>query len=318
MKTVYATLISMLVLATAATTDGLSASRSSGRIAFVADTGGTAQVFTVDPDGTHVSRVTNEPQGAGDLGLAWSADGSQLYFVVSTDRDLVFRSDVHGGHETRVSIGCTGLCLGDDHPAISRSGAKIAFQRAIGPVVDDNAAVVAIDTMNIDGTGLKQLTQKKRPTSTEDDTPSWSPDGRRIAFRRYDKAKQIGAVYVMNADGSHVRRVTPTALDAGQPKWSRDGTKILFNDGDGDSSLSANLYTIRVDGTGLKKLTHYSGAAKAFADDWSPDGTRIVFHLVTGSVNGLYVMNADGSHISPLTHLGTSANARNAVWTRGG
>jgi Tol biopolymer transport system component len=112
-------------------------------------------------------------------------------------------------------------------------------------------------------------------------------------------------------------------MDAGNPKWSRDGTKILFNDNEEDTSSSANLYTVRVDGGGLTKLTHYAGTAKAFADDWSPDGTRIVFHLVGrdaggADVNQLELMNADGSGVTPLTHLANSANARNAVWSRSG
>ncbi|MCA1698231.1 MAG: hypothetical protein LC790_04730, partial [Actinobacteria bacterium] len=90
------------------------------------------------------------------------------------------------------------------------------------------------------------------------------------------RSTHVGAIYVINANGTHVRRLTPRSMDASNPRWSRDGTSILFNDyAETVPGKSANLYTIRVDGTGLTKLTSYKGGtAQAFVNDWSPDGTK--------------------------------------------
>ena len=72
--------------------------------------------------------------------------------------------------------------------------------------------------------------------------------------------------------------------------------------------------------TGLRQLTHYTGGKlQAYADDWSPDGTQIVFHLAGVQPNGkrinqLFVMNANGTGVHQLTHMSESANPRGAAW----
>jgi Tol biopolymer transport system component len=238
--------------------------------------------------------------------------------VLSDSHDLIYKADTNGAAVRRLSR-CAGNCLGDGSPTYTRSGAKIAFERAFGPVTNDNAAAVAILTMNADGSGLRQLTQTKKPTSTEDHTPSWSPDGKRIAFQRYNTTAQpasLSAIYVMNADGTQLRRLTPRSIDASNPRWSRDGTRIAFNDYAEDiPNKSANVYTIRTDGTGLRKVTYYTGGTKrAFVNDWSPDGRQIVYHVIGDAVNDLYVVNADGTNTHALTHLGPKANPRHSTW----
>ena len=225
---------------------------ANGRLAFVADEAGRPQVFTVKPDGTGLTRLTNRADGAGEYGLAWSPDASSLLMVLSGSHDLIYKADTDGAAVRRLSPRCAGNCLGDSFPTYTRSGAKIAFERAFGPITNDNAAAVAILTMNADGSGLKQLTQKKKPTSAEDHMPSWSPDGKRIAFQRYNTTAQpaaVSAIYVMNVDGTQLRRLTPRSMDASNPKWSRDGTRIAFNDYAEDvPNKSANVYTIRTNG----------------------------------------------------------------------
>jgi TolB protein len=290
-----------------------------GKLAFVADEAGKPQVFTIRPDGTGLTRLTNRPNGAGEYGLAWSPDGSSLLMVLSGSHDLIYKADTAGTVVRLLSPRCAGNCLGDSSPTYTRSGAKIAFERAFGPITNDTAAAVALLTMNADGSGLKQLTQKKKPTSTEDHMPSWSPDGKRIAFQRYNTTAQPAgrsAIYVMNADATHLRRLTPRSMDASNPRWSPDGTRIAFNDYAEDvSNKSANVYTIRPDGTSLRKVTHYSGGTKrAFVNDWSPDGRQIVYHLIGNTVNDLYVVNRDGTNTHALTRLGPNANPRHSTW----
>jgi TolB protein len=301
---------------------------ANGRIAFAANVAGKSQVFTINPDGTGLTQVTNRPTGAGEYGLAWTPDGSSLLFVVTGEPDLIYRSAADGSGARRVSPSCTGLCLADDAPAVTRSGTKIAFERAFGPIRNDNAATVAIFTMNIDGSGLKRLTQKRKPYSSEDHKATWSPDGRRIAFGRFNTTASptgLGAIFVINADGTHLRRLTPYSMNASNPKWSRDGTRILFNDNNESvPGKSANLYTIRADSSGLRKLTHYTGGkSQAFVNDWSPDGTQIVFHFLGvdskgADVNQTFVMNADGSSAHALTQLAPDANPRGAAWGTAG
>jgi dipeptidyl aminopeptidase/acylaminoacyl peptidase len=91
--------------------------------------------------------------------------------------------------------------------------------------------------------------------------PQWSPDGTRIVFQRKNTRalpQNQTAIYVINADGTGERRVTPWNLRAGDhPDWSPDGRRILFSSNfEAGPNVSANIYTIRPDGTGLTQLTH--------------------------------------------------------------
>jgi TolB protein len=144
--------------------------------------------------------------------------------------------------------------------------------------------------------------------------PAWSPDGKRLVF--LEKGDNGGncicrALYLVNADGSGLRRLTPPSIAPGDKiDWSPDGTTILFRthpgeDLAGSSGLGANLYTIRPDGTGLRQITHFSSADRVDSGSYSPDGKYIVFETSAGAVGGtvpdVFVMNADGGGLHPLT-----------------
>jgi len=313
-------------LAIAAVVAALAASASGGQkttnglIAFNANVHGTSQVFKIRPDGTGLTQLTHGKAGAGLYGIAWSPDGtSLLYEVTGKSSDAEFKARADGSGAARWSPPCAQECLGDDFPAYSSSGTKVTFERAFGPIKNDTAAVDAIYTANAHGGDLHQLTQKKTPTTTEDHRPAWSPDGKQIVFQRlntYAKPRNVGAIYVMNADGSHLRELTPIAMDAGSPYWSPDGKTIVFNsyqDG-APAGKDANVYTMRPDGSGLRQLTHYHGGnLQALAKDFSPDGTEIVFHVRVRNESGpgfnqLFTMNADGSGVHQLTHLPPRSN----------
>lgn len=285
---------------------------------------GASQVFTVEPNGSRLRQVTHGPLSAGQYGLSWSPDGSGLLYAAGHPNgpDAVVRSHADGSGATAISPPCTGTCLGDDNPDYSPDGKHIAFERAFGPVVNDNASGgVAIFTMGANGSDLRQLTPKG---TSENHQPRWSPDGKSIAFVHFDKATNKGAIEVMNADGSNVRRLTPFGIDASDPRWSPDGKHLLFNDyADPVSNRSSNLFTMRADGTHRVALTHYAGGTlQARADDWSPDGRQIVFRRLAFSgtdteVGGFYIFDIRTKHIRRLTPARIRYDAL-AAWGRAG
>ena len=89
------------------------------------------------------------------------------------------------------------------------------------------AAATHVYTINVDGTGQTRLTS----TSTYDDHPSWSPDGRRIVFKSYrdDPTLNESNLYVMNADGSGQTALTSGPDRDTGPAWSPRGDKIAFS-----------------------------------------------------------------------------------------
>ena len=97
----------------------------------------------------------------------------------------------------------------DDQPAWSRDGHAIAFARYL----DGGFRLFSIAP---DGSNRRQLTQGAAHN------PSWSPDSRKIAF---DDGLDI---YVINQDGSGLRRLTSANANDSDPAWAPDGREIAF------------------------------------------------------------------------------------------
>ncbi len=144
-----------------------------------------------------------------------------------------------------------------------------------------------------------------------------------IAFISYrDGARDI---YVMNADGSGVTRLTNSQAFKYSLVWSPDGAKIASSS---DRDANDEIYVMNADGTGLVNLSNNPDAdgtglvnlsnnpATDFADGWSPDGTKIAFHSNRDGNWEIYVMNVDGSNLLNLTS--NPANDYGAVWSPDG
>lgn len=149
-----------------------------------------------------------------------------------------------------------------------------------------------IYVMNVDGTGLTQLTQD---SGIE---PSWSPDASKIAFSTGRDGNR--EIYVMNADGSGQLNLTQHLDRDFQPAWSPDGTRIAFIT---NRDSFQQVYVMNEDGSGVTRLTNIS--AHDGQPAWSPNSSRIAFQEVVGGLGGnpeILVINADGSNPTNLTN----------------
>lgn len=120
--------------------------------------------------------------------------------------------------------------------------------------------------------------------------PSVSPDGSKIAF--HSNRMGHNDIYVMNVDGSELKRLTDHPANDRTPSWSPDGEHIVFvSTRDGNY----NVFIMNKDGRNQKNLTNHV-TQKDIHPYWSPDGKKILFN--SSRVNDtyqLYVMNTDGS-----------------------
>ena len=124
--------------------------------------------------------------------------------------------------------------------------------------------------------------------------PTLPPASGRIAFSS-DRGENWD-IYVMNADGSDVRRLTHNPATDGAPSWSPDGRRIAFHS---HRDGNWNIYVMNADGSDEEQLT--DNEANDEHPNWSSDGQRIVFHSNRGGDYETYVMNADGSGETRLT-----------------
>jgi Tol biopolymer transport system component len=186
--------------------------------------------------------------------------------------------------------------FGDYAPAWAPDGRRIAFS-------SDRHGNEEIYVMDADGRNVKRLT--RHPAN--DLSPVWSPDGRRIAFVRLTGAG--ASVMVMNADGSGVRRLSPLPVrgyGSYSPDWSGAAGLIAFS-GSFATPENAEIYVVRPNGTGLKRLTFTKGDAHTLGDDgspaFSPDGRRIAFTSNRTGDGEIWIMRSDGKGQRRLTGL---------------
>lgn len=123
---------------------------------------------------------------------------------------------------------------------------------------------------------------------TNPGTPDWSPDGSRILFamtpvRATDENES--EVYVMNADGSGVRRLTTTPGDDSHPRWAANG-RIFFNSARATPDLKApwgrqwiDIYSMAADGSDVRKHTDCKNPCTYPAP--SPDGRFVAHRQIT-------------------------------------
>jgi Tol biopolymer transport system component len=123
---------------------------------------------------------------------------------------------------------------------------------------------------------------------------SWSPDGKKIVYSKYNTPTVQGHVYydlyVYDVEKEEETRLT-RGLRAFNPAWSPDGSRIAFVHG---SDGTINLSTVDAQGGNRVQLTAYANGEQVFTPTWSPDGAWIAFAFAPRTHRGLARIRADG------------------------
>lgn len=264
-----------------------------------------ARPATANPDGSEFTLLDAYPGVQQNLGCGfWSPNGTR--FLCASTEDGIPADDglrtlraSDGGDQVQVTVTPAGY---DEFPiGYSPNGARILFNR----VSDNNPHILF--AVNPDGTGLLQLSPSDLSVVDNEffDSVSadWSPDGSRVAFAAAwrDGHGRGTALYVVNADGSSLHRVTPAGVGALSAQWSPDGHLIAFSS---KRRADAQAWVVHPNGTGLQEITNATDGSTSQTPVWSPDGTKLLFQRIDRlGEEALWTVNIDGTKLTKVTDI---------------
>ena len=244
-----------------------------GPIAYTA--GQHPGIVTARPDGSSIHRMAF-PRSGLPWHVAWSPDGASMAVVVFGDRrslwvlhdeaaptELVSGSNVH-------------------EPSWSPDGAWIAYSV-------DRATTSEIHVVHPDGTDDTIVRSVPRSGTFAIFSTKFSPDGTQILFD--EGTDSDFDIFVMNADGSHVRQLSRTGVDY-DPSWSPDGRQIVFTRQEGAAS---DIFVMNADGSDVRRLTTGDETVANLNPSFAPDGDSIVYMETDAHATRLVQIELDGS-----------------------
>jgi len=261
------------------------------------DGGECDQIYTMRIDGTNVRRISS---GEGRTTCSFFTPDKQHVVYASTylgGKACPPRPDFSRGYVWPVYASYDIFRANADGTGITRLTSTPGYdaEATIGP---DGRIVftsvrdgdMEIYSMNADGGDVKRLTHRVGP----DGGPFFSRDGKQIVFRGrtptpgpelddYKALLRDGLwrptsleIFVMDADGSHLRQVTSLGAASFAPYFSPDGKKIIFSSNQHNPrGRDFELWLVNVDGTGLERVT-WNPSFDGFPM-FSPDGKKLVF-----------------------------------------
>ena len=148
-------------------------------------------------------------------------------------------------------------------------------------------------------------------------TPSWSPDGKRLVFTGYDGG--LSDLFIVNADGSNLHRLTNDKYADLEPSWSPDGKTIAFTT-DRSSATdfealkfgSLRIALFHLDNGSIDILRHMD-QGKNINPAWAPDGRSLAFVSDRNGISNIFLYELSDGNIYQLTDVFTGVSGISAL-----
>ena len=245
-------------------------------IAFLADRDKGAQLWIIPADGGEAEKLTSEENGI--QSYRWSPDGKQIAVVT---RDVPKDKDAREKKKK------------DKFDTIT---------------VDHDLNYSHLWTINVETKDKKRLTEGAFSVQT----PQWSPDGKWIAYAASKAGAQESIftdisedrdsdIFVIEATGGAVRKLTTNPSADANPQWSPDGKWIAYTANTDGWASKTDVMLIGVDGGAPKNLTASFIESAGGGLTWSPDGKTFYFTSGVGMYSHVYSVPVGGGNVVPIT-----------------
>jgi Tol biopolymer transport system component len=273
------------------------------------------QPATANPDGSDF-HLLNPARKLDLFCLSWSPDGRRLLchsegMLNPAQAGLYSIRAADGRGLVRITATPNGFF--DNGYGFSRNGSRVLYAR-----FDPHGHGVLFSAHG-DGTGRVRLSPRRWSVIDlgffDRSGADWSPDGSRAAFAAFNPSINKTALFVVNANGTGLRRVTPLSMGAISAQWSPRGNLVTFT----SCCTKIQVFVVNVNGRHLRQLTFTASSAQSLTPVWSPDGQEILFQREffqgQNPIGGaLYTVRRNGTGLFRVTRLPTFVFARGGAF----
>ena len=253
------------------------------QIAFLSRDNKNTEIFSVDFDGYNSKKITND--NTLNLTPAWSPNGRWLIYTsyAGNNPDLIM-IDRHNKLPRRALLRMSGL---NAAPSWSPVDDRLCLVLS----KDENSEIYILENNG----KLRRLTRH----FNIDTSPTWSPDGKKIAFTSDRSGRGAPQIYIMDAllgDKAGVKRISFSSSYNDNPAWSPDGDKIAY------TSRVGRHFQIKIYNLTTKNSTVFTKSIGSKEQPtWSPDGRFLAYRYKKGPKKHTYIQRLGSNKVRQLT-----------------